>query len=380
MTAQDQKVTMHDTLLVFNLRTDADDSVLGFTTSWINALAKRYANVVVITMHAGRLAVDDNVTVLSVGRERGYSKPRRALRFYSKMLWVMRRYRVQACFAHMMPLFAVMGAPLLKPRRVPTILWYTHGHVPLMLRLAVKTVDRVVTASPGSMRIDTPKRRVIGHGIDVARFAPASANEARLAEPDAPFIVLVMGRLSPTKRPDMVLNAVAGLDTDCRILIAGGPATASDKVYAAGLQDQVRRLGLQERVEFLGPVPFDQTPALYQRADCLVNLSRTNSVDKVVLEAMASGVLVLTSNTAFREILHAPLADTLTIDDTEDCNDLRDRLDYLAAIPDVDRRSLGWELRELVVREHSLENLVSQILNEFASIAFQKNNKIYSYT
>ena len=59
-------------LLLFNLATDADDPVLGFSTRWIRALAKHLEFINVITMRAGRIEVPANVRVHSVGKEKGY--------------------------------------------------------------------------------------------------------------------------------------------------------------------------------------------------------------------------------------------------------------------------------------------------------------------
>ena len=109
-------------LLIFNLVTDMDDPVLGFTTTWINALAARCEAVDVITMKMGRLAVASNVRVYSVGKERDYSEPRRAVEFYRILFGLLRQHHYDACFAHMMQLFAVMAAPLLKLHRVPITL------------------------------------------------------------------------------------------------------------------------------------------------------------------------------------------------------------------------------------------------------------------
>ena len=60
-------------LLWFNLATDADDPILGFTTSWIRAVAERIEFLHVITMRAGRVDVPGNVRVYSVGKEKNYS-------------------------------------------------------------------------------------------------------------------------------------------------------------------------------------------------------------------------------------------------------------------------------------------------------------------
>jgi len=115
-------------LLLFNLATDADD-ILGFTTAWINALASRMDAIDVVTMRVGRLAVGANVRVYSVGKELGYSEARRFIAFY-RILWrLLRANHYDACFAHMQPLFAILGAPLLKLYRVPITLWFAHGAV-----------------------------------------------------------------------------------------------------------------------------------------------------------------------------------------------------------------------------------------------------------
>ncbi|MBZ0286039.1 MAG: hypothetical protein K8I30_00385, partial [Anaerolineae bacterium] len=90
-------------LLLFNLATDADDPVLGFTTVWINALARQCEQIDVLTMRAGRLALAENVRVFSVGGEKGDSEPRRAVEFYRILFDLLRRTRYDACFAHMQP-------------------------------------------------------------------------------------------------------------------------------------------------------------------------------------------------------------------------------------------------------------------------------------
>lgn len=129
---------------------------MGFTTRWLNELAKHYETLDVVTMRAGRLATAPNVRVYSVGKERGLSEPARALRFYAILARLLRRKRYARCFAHMMPLFAVMGAPLLKAARVPILLWYTHRQNHRLLQLAERVAWQVVTASADSFPFSRP--------------------------------------------------------------------------------------------------------------------------------------------------------------------------------------------------------------------------------
>src|SRR4051812_45525749 len=93
-------------VLVINLTVDADDTVFGFTTAWITALAERVEHVTVITMQAGRIALPDNVQVHTLGKERGYPEWKRLLRFWRFAWGATRGRRIDACFVHQGAIFA----------------------------------------------------------------------------------------------------------------------------------------------------------------------------------------------------------------------------------------------------------------------------------
>ena len=160
-------------LLLFNLVTDESDPVLGFAANWIRELAARCAYVDVITMYRGSFQLPDNARVFSAGRERGLSKPARVASFYRQLLPLLAARRYDACFAHMMPLFAALAGPLLSARGIPTVLWYTHRQRSATLRLALALSRRVVSADATSFPYRSDKLRVIGHGIDTGFYAPA---------------------------------------------------------------------------------------------------------------------------------------------------------------------------------------------------------------
>src|SRR4029077_2823520 len=132
---------------------DADDPVLGIMTTWVNALAARCEAVDVITMKMGRLAVASNVQVYSMGKEKGYSEVRRAFEFYRILLGLLRQHHYEACFAHIMQVFAGMGAPLFEVYGVPITLWYAHKATGRVLQLAEKLVDHVVTSTAEGFRL-----------------------------------------------------------------------------------------------------------------------------------------------------------------------------------------------------------------------------------
>jgi glycosyltransferase involved in cell wall biosynthesis len=343
-------------LLIFNLATDADSPILGFTTAWVNALAERCASVDVITMTAGRLDVQDNVRVFSVGKEKGYSEPRRAFEFYRILRRLMARKRYQACFAHMMPLFAVMGAPLLKLYRVPITLWYTHKSVTPILRLAERWSDQVVTASAESFRIDSPKVVITGHGVDTALFQPGTKNAESAA-----FTILSAGRIAPVKRLEILIDAARllrheHLPAALRIV---GEAGEVDRVYGEQLRAQVKNLQLGNAVKFAGGVNHGQMAGEYHNADVMVNVSNTGSIDKAVLEAMACGLPVITSNEAFQTML-APWSDLLWLPEPSSAR-LAAQIKALMAKSPQERNVIGLQLRQIVIEQHSFQRLIDQL-------------------
>jgi glycosyltransferase involved in cell wall biosynthesis len=354
-------------LLWFNLRVDKNRPGLAFAIDWLNTVAEQVDQIDVITMDAGNYEVRQNVRVYSVGKEKGYSELRRAIEFYRILGRLVIHQRYNACFAHMMPLFAVMAAPLLHLRHIPIILWYTHKSVTLLLRLATLLVDRVVTASPESFRIHSSKVRVIGHGIDPDRFVPKT-HESSLPRP---FTVLTVNRLSPVKRVDLLINAVALLcqkkpELSICLKIVGGPLIDRDRTYVAELQRQVEQYQLQDRVIFVGSVPFQDVLLYYQEADCFVNMSETGSVDKAVLEAMSCGIVVVV-NPIFSGILGPELAKTLVVD--WNAEQLCDRLLLIISLSELDRCQLGKRLRDIVVHDHNLSGLCDKLMDEFRQIS-----------
>jgi glycosyltransferase involved in cell wall biosynthesis len=360
-------------LLIFNLKTDADDDVLGFTTDWINGLAAHCQRVHVITMSAGRIAVATNADVFSVGKERGYSELRRAVEFYRLLARLLNSERIDACFAHMMPLFAILGWPLLRMRRIPIVLWYAHAHVPLMLRLATKLVDRVVASSRSGFQVSTNKLRIIGQGIDVERFCPPP--QAR-TDPDR-FVLLTVGRIAPVKRLELLVRALRQLPERLaggRLVVArfvGKPLTERDRDYADQLRQLAAELGVGERVEFVPPFPFPLVDHAYRDADLFVNCSDTDSVDKTVLEAMSTGLPVVTSNAAFADVFEPAHARFCYIK-RGDIAELADALRRFIGMEAQSRRAFGLALRETVCRNHSLRQLCTRMIAQIEETVKRK--------
>jgi glycosyltransferase involved in cell wall biosynthesis len=351
-------------LLVFNLAMDAEHSTLGHATAWINALARRCDHVSVITMLAGELAVDHNVRVHSLGKELGRSEPRRLVEFYRLVHRVLSERPIDACFAHMAPLFALLFAPVAKSRGIPVLLWYAHRTVPPRLRITHALVDRCVTATPESFRIPSRKLFVIGHGIDTERFRPP-AETGSLYERTAVSI----GRITPRKCLTEMIDAVAVLEHEhglsLRLELVGGPATPDDGDYLAALRHRVASLRIDHLVGFRGPVPFSKIPPYYHRGLLALNLSDA-AMDKAILESMASGCLPVSRNPAFVALARGRGLDWLVPEPGRHglARCIAASLDRAGR----NRPALVGQLRRIVTEEHSLSTMSDRIVGHLCEL------------
>lgn len=167
------------------------------------------------------------------------------------------------------------------------------------------------------------KVTVLAGGVN-AEFAPVTDAHVREGVcrrynlPANPFVISV-GTVQPRKNYARLIEAMARLGpqfADYHLVIAGGKGWMDQPIYAA-----VERLGMAGRVHFTGFVRDEDLPALYSQAVCLAYPSLYEGIGLPVLEAMACGTPVVTSNlSSMPEIAGAAalLVDPHRVDDLVD--------------------------------------------------------------
>lgn len=103
--------------------------------------------------------------------------------------------------------------------------------------------------------------------------------------------ILFAGVLVEAKGVHHLIDALAHLPT-ARLVVAGA---AKDEAYARGLRDRAARLGLDGRIDWLGPLPQGDLAMRMAAADVLVLPSLSEALGRVVFEAMACGTPVVAS-------------------------------------------------------------------------------------
>ncbi len=342
-------------LLIITQKIDQNDDILGFFHGWVEEFAKQAEKVVVIAQAVGQYNLPENVEVFSMGKEMGYSKIRQLFNFYQ--LLFKNLLKTDAVFVHMIPLWVVLGLPIYKIYRKKVYLWYTHKSVNWTLKLAEKFVDKIFTASKESFRLPSKKVIITGHGIDMDKFKIQS-EKPKIKEK---FKIITAGRIAVVKNYEVLIGAAeilknkdfsaqGGPASGWEIKIAGAPALEQDQIYFKKLKDIIKEKKLENKINFAGSIPYKNITGFYQRGDLFVNFSDTGSLDKAVLEAMASGLSVLTSNEAFKNILPEKYFTS------KNSQEIAGKIMALSGIP------ADPALRDYVFKNHSLDRLINKII------------------
>lgn len=177
----------------------------------------------------------------------------------------------------------------------------------LMVPISMRKARRVITVSESSKRdiikfygVSEEKLRVT-HAAPGPLFGPGAGDGQSHAVVDryaqGRRYILAVGNLQPRKNLKRLIEAYALLvgtgAIEHDLLLVGKP-----QWRATDLLETVRRLGVESRVRFTGYVPDDVLPALYRGADLFVYASLYEGFGLPILEAMACGTPVVTSNTS----------------------------------------------------------------------------------
>lgn len=284
-------------LLMTTEKLDTEDSIFAFSHLWVKTIASQVEHLTVIALSVGVYDLPKNVTVLSLGKEKGIGKWGRLLRFYT-YIWKERK-QYDAVFVHMNQIYVLLGGLFWKVWKKRIALWYTHRAVSRSLKWATKLVDVVYTAAEESFNIQTEKKQVLGHGIDTSilqhakRISVLSKNTINIVS---------VGRITPIKNLETLIKAVAILkekNISCAVSLIGPVVTERDIEYKKQLDALIKEKGLEDSVVFTGGKTAGELRNMLWESDIHVNLCPTGGLDKAVIEAVCAGLHSFASNTAF---------------------------------------------------------------------------------
>lgn len=138
--------------------------------------------------------------------------------------------------------------------------------------------------------------RVIPNGIDAAayRMTPVAPLPGAWRVSGRDLVVLYLGRLHPTKRPDRLIEGfgLIAKQIPAAVLVVAGPNEAG---FEERLRQRATEVGISDRVRFIGPISGEPKLDLLARANLFCLPSDAEGFSIAVLEALASATPVLIS-------------------------------------------------------------------------------------
>lgn len=189
---------------------------------------------------------------------------------------------------------------------------------------------------------------VIENGVDCQRFVMSG-------KPDhsGKLRVLFVGNLSRRKGRDLLEHLAIELGDECEFLCASGLRTS----------DGAKRA---DAINYLGRIDYADMPEVYRNADVLLLPTRREGMSLATLEAMASGLPVVTTNLSSQPelIVHGRGGYTLSVDDL---SGIADRLRTLTREPSL-RKDMGAYNRKRAVERYDVRRMVREYGDLFDSL------------
>jgi glycosyltransferase involved in cell wall biosynthesis len=346
-------------LLICTQAVDKNHPILGFFHRWIEEFAKHCEEVHVICLIKGEYSLPANVFVYSLGKEAGESRLKYLFRFYG-LIWKLRSH-YDHVFVHMNQVYVLLGSLLWRVWGKKIGLWYAHGKVSNSLRIAERMAHVLFTSTAQGLRLETPKRAIVGQGIDLVHFS----FQKKEAQVDIVKLVTV-GRISQSKNIETLISACQLLKEKGLLFIfniVGTSYTPAEKEYEKEMRTKVEKLRLTDCIKWRDSISQEKLPLVLQESDIFIQDSTTQSLDKALLEAVACGCVVISSNSSYKSFSFelAP----------QYCFSSNNAIELCAILESVILLSSGSReltmkgLRKALEEQHSIEGLISRIVKKF---------------
>lgn len=270
------------------------------------ALAARKWDVRVITMLRPEAFVVEfqraGVSVASLGMRHGTPDPRALLRLAT----LLRRFRPAVVHGHMVHanLLTRIARPLY---RAPVVVSTVHStnEGPGWRTMGIRLTDGLCDFTTGVshavveryLRLgltSAGKIGVVPNGVDTTEFRPSTAVRQRMRRDlgvDERFVWLAVGRIIPEKDYPTLLRAFAELERGRTVRPGAVLVIVGDGSLRQQCESLSARLGVGERIRFLGIRP--DVPDVMNAADAYVLSSAWEGLGVVLQEAAATGLPVV---------------------------------------------------------------------------------------
>ena len=211
----------------------------------------------------------------------------------------------------------------------------------------------------------------LSNGIDLKAFRIPSKEEQEkfLKKYNFPLdpMILYIGRLDKEKKVNILIEALQYIKKSqpFHVVIEGKGQQMEN------LENSIQKLGLQNKVSFIGYIAEEELCALYSLAAIFVMPSTAELQSLVTMEAMALGLPVIGAKAGALPYLIKPDENGFLFE-PDDPIDLAQKLQQLLENPDL-RQRMGKKSLELI-KEHDINNIIEKIEGLYAKIINDNKN------
>lgn len=283
-------------LLIITQKVNKEDFILGFFHKWILELSKKFEKISVICLEKGEHNLPQNVKVFSLGKEVQKSRLLYIKNFYQHITGLHSEYDV--VFVHMNQEYVLLGGIFWKILGKKIYFWRNHPKGNFLTRIAIWFSNKVFCTSKYAFSARFKKTKIMPVGIDTDVFKPQTPNNKLQNKNN----ILFLGRMSPIKKPDLLIETLAILDQQNIDFVCDfyGDPLPKDRDYYESLKKRINELKLEKKVSFFAGVPNNETSNIYSKYDIFVNLTESGSFDKTILEAILCGCVPLVRNLSLK--------------------------------------------------------------------------------
>ncbi len=284
-------------LLIFTQKVDKNDSVLGFFHGWITEISNNFESVEVICLEKGEYNLPKNVTVYSLGKERGISKISYIVNLYKYLFLIKGSY--DRVFVHMNQEYILLAGLYWKILNIPVYLWRNHKDGSILTRIAVILSTKLFCTSTDSFTARFNNAVIMPAGIDTGVFRPISGVVRKK------YSVCMVGRIAPIKHIEMALSAINTmiLSGEQVSLTIVGSYLERDRHYYESVKKLASESTIASYVQFVEGVSFDKLPEIYSSHEVCLNFTDSGSFDKTIVESASCGAIPLVSNKSLQKLI-----------------------------------------------------------------------------
>lgn len=225
-------------------------------------------------------------------------------------------------------------------------------------------MDRLIAANHKISKFLKSPNIVIMHGIDAERFKPGKSSLNIANSDDSKYIIGCCGRIRFSKGTDIFIDSVIELLPEFKdwIAVFAGRITPKNRLYADKIFTKIKQANLQHRILYLGELSNDagdnDINFLYKKLSLYVAPSRNEGFGLTPLEAMASGIPCIATDTGSYAEIITPNCGRIVKDIS--AKNLSLAMKYFFQHPEK-LKNMGIEARKHIIANYTLNHEVIQL-------------------